>query len=101
MISKLQGEDALHKETVARATEEAGHPETALWRGLASLTTSFRPECSWPFKVSIAAWASASEAISTKPKPLLRPVASSVMMFTVRTVPCWEGNCSRSVLLSS
>ncbi len=30
MISKLQGEDALHKETVARATEEAGHPETAL-----------------------------------------------------------------------
>ena len=30
MISKLQGEDAMHKETVARATEEAGHPETAL-----------------------------------------------------------------------
>ena len=30
MISKLQGEDASHKETVARAAEEAGHPETAL-----------------------------------------------------------------------
>jgi pimeloyl-ACP methyl ester carboxylesterase len=30
MISKLVGEDAFHKEAVARAAEEAGHRETAL-----------------------------------------------------------------------
>ncbi|MBI1725499.1 MAG: alpha/beta hydrolase [Candidatus Tectomicrobia bacterium] len=30
MISKFQGEDAAHKEAVARAAEEAGRPETAL-----------------------------------------------------------------------
>lgn len=30
MISKLQGEDAAHREAIARAAEEAGHRETAL-----------------------------------------------------------------------
>jgi len=30
MIGKLQGEDAVRKESVARALDEAGHPETAL-----------------------------------------------------------------------
>ena len=48
-------------------------------RGLASLTVRRRPSCSFSFNPWIAAWAWSSESISTKPKPLLRPVSRSVI----------------------
>ena len=41
--------------------------------GRASLTVSARPDMSLPFRPEMAAWASASLANSTKPKPLERP----------------------------
>ena len=48
----------------------------------------------------MAAWAWASLSISTKPKPLLRPVSRSSMTWALCTVPNCENNCSRSELLT-
>jgi len=45
------------------------------WR--ASLTVSARPSISFPLQPAMAAWASWSEPISTKPKPFERPVSRS------------------------
>jgi len=45
--------------------------------------------------MAIAFCASAPEPISTKPKPLLRPVSRSVMITTEVTFPAWE-NSSRN-----
>ncbi len=42
---------------------------------------------------SIADWASASEPISTKPKPFERPVSRSIMTFAELTTPNWENAC--------
>src|SRR2546430_14025271 len=55
--------------------------------GLASYTVSARP--TWPLlsRAAIAAWASASEPISTNPKPLLRPVARLVTTSALTMFP--------------
>ena len=44
-----------------------------------ALTVNVRPSCCCPFRAAIAAVASSSLAISTKPKPLLRPVSRSLI----------------------
>ncbi len=46
---------------------------------LASLTVNARPSTCLPLNAVMAAWASASDPISTKPKPLERPVSRSMM----------------------
>src|SRR5476649_2942742 len=51
--------------------------------GFASLTVIGRPSKSAPLYFSIALCASASVDISTKPKPLRRPEARSVMIFAL------------------
>ena len=56
--------------------------------GFASLTVNVRPPMSVPFSAVIAAFASASEDISTKPNPRDCPVNLSWMIFTEATVPC-------------
>jgi len=44
----------------------------------------------------MAAWAPASESISTNPNPLLWPVDRSVMTSALRTVPCADSSVSKS-----
>ena len=45
----------------------------------------------------MAAWASASEPISTKPKPFERPVSRSIMTLAEATEPnCEKACCSDS-----
>lgn len=56
-------------------------------RGLASLTVSGRPSTSAPFMPAIAACASLSLLISTKPKPRERPVSRSMMTCAESTDP--------------
>jgi hypothetical protein len=53
--------------------------------GRASFTTKLRPPRGWPFMPLMAACASASDAISTKPKPLERPVSRSIMTLALVT----------------
>ncbi len=65
-------------------------------RGRASLTTIARPSRAWPFMPLMAAWASASEPISTKPKPLERPVSRSIMTLALETLPYCANACCRS-----
>jgi len=65
--------------------------------GRASLTTQLRPPRDWPFMPLMAACASASLPISTKPKPLERPVSRSIMTFALVTLPNWLKDCSRSL----
>ncbi len=48
----------------------------------------------------MADWASASEPISTKPKPLLRPVSRSEITSALSTLPYGVKICSRSELLT-
>ena len=45
----------------------------------------------------IAACASASLPISTKPKPLERPVSRSIITLALVTWPNWPNACSRSL----
>src|SRR4030095_1688457 len=63
--------------------------------GLASLTVSARPLKSLPLNWAIA-W-SAPSSISTKAKPLDRPVSRSVMIRTVSTGPDCPNNSFSSV----
>jgi hypothetical protein len=51
-------------------------------------------------RAAIAAWASASLLISTKPKPLLRPVSRSAMISALSTVP-WALKSPSSAELST
>src|SRR5262249_40821308 len=67
--------------------------------GRASLTVNARPSCSVPFNLAMASFASASVDISTKPKPLLRPVSRSVMIFADSTVPNAANISEREVSL--
>src|SRR5207237_8806000 len=67
-------------------------------RGRASLTVRARPLCCWPLSAAIAASASASLAISTKPNPLLRPVSRSLITWADVTWPYWPNNVSSSEL---
>src|SRR3989454_6245874 len=64
--------------------------------GFALLTVRARPWSSYPLKRSIAACASWSFPISTKPKPRDCPENLSVTMFTEATVPAWPKSASRS-----
>ncbi len=68
--------------------------------GLASLTVRARPCRSYPLKRSLAACASRSFAISTKPNPRDCPVNLSVMTCAEATVPAWLNNSSRSSLVA-
>src|SRR5919202_3214275 len=45
----------------------------------------------------MAAWASASLPIPTKPKPLERPVSRSIITLALVTAPNWLNACSRSL----
>ena len=65
-------------------------------RGRASLTTIARPSRAWPFMPLMAACASGSEPISTKPKPFERPVSRSIMTLADDTVPYCANACWRS-----
>src|SRR6478736_32036 len=56
--------------------------------GFASFTVSVRPPMSEPLSAVIAAFASESEDISTKPNPRDCPVNLSAMIFAEATVPC-------------
>src|SRR5215471_16344447 len=56
--------------------------------GFASLTVNERPPMSEPLSAVIAAFASESEDISTKPNPRDCPVNLSAMIFAEATVPC-------------
>src|SRR5216683_3907942 len=56
-------------------------------RGLASLTVRARPSSSLPLSPWMAALAAALSGISTKPKPLERPVSRSVMTLILSTTP--------------
>jgi hypothetical protein len=50
-----------------------------------------------PFIARIAAWACSSLAISTKPKPLERPLSRSIITFADVTLPCaLKARCSES-----
>src|SRR5687768_11094102 len=64
--------------------------------GLASLTVIGRPPQSAPLNLLIAFCASSSLDISTKPKPLLRPVSRSVMILALSTVPHWANVSART-----
>jgi hypothetical protein len=64
--------------------------------GRASLTTTLRPPSGWPFMPLMAACASASLPISTKPKPFERPVSRSIMTLALVTAPNCPKACSRS-----
>jgi hypothetical protein len=56
-----------------------------------------RPSSDWPFMALIAACASTALDISTKPKPLERPVSRSIMTFAEVTVPnCANAACNDS-----
>src|ERR1039457_4706179 len=55
-----------------------------------------RPSRAWPFMPLMAACASGSEPISTKPKPFERPVSRSIMTFAELTVPYCANACCRS-----
>src|SRR5437660_1850316 len=66
--------------------------------GRASLTVSERPSKSAPLNFLMAAAASCSDDISTKPKPLLRPVSRSVMILADST---WPACANISLRLSS
>src|SRR5262249_60034819 len=68
-------------------------------RGLASLTVRARPPIWWPFSAAIAAFASASDPISTKPKPLLRPVSRSMITSELLTAPCAANSAFNSSLV--
>src|SRR6218665_488818 len=61
--------------------------------GRASLTTRSRPPKFWPCTPWIAACACASLPISTKPKPLERPVSRSIMTLALPTEPYWLQVC--------
>src|SRR3989454_238693 len=56
-------------------------------RGLASLTVRVRPSISWPWSLAIAVLAAVRSGISTKPKPLERPVSRSVITRISSTTP--------------
>src|SRR6218665_2298085 len=64
--------------------------------GRASLTTRSRPPKFWPCTPWIAACACASLPISTKPKPLERPVSRSIMTLALPPEPYWLKVCCRS-----
>src|SRR5262249_20227018 len=49
----------------------------------------------------MAAWASWSLPISTKPKPLDRPVSRSMMTWADCTVPCGANSCSSAASVTS
>src|SRR5262249_49830689 len=66
-------------------------------RGFASLTVRERPPASCPFRAAMAAWASCSVFISTKPKPLERPVSRSMITCADSTVPCASNIFDRSL----
>src|SRR5215217_2703496 len=74
-------------------------PPPRFSRGLASLTLSARPPTSLPLNCSIAAFASSSVDISTKAKPLERPVSRSSITLADETVPAWANNVWRSWLV--
>ena len=59
-----------------------------------TLTVNARPSTSLPFMAAMAAFASWSLDISTKPKPLERPVSRSMMTCADWTVPCAANICS-------
>src|SRR3989304_6164201 len=68
----------------------------ALPGAFATLTMSFRPSKDCSFSFWMAAWASASVDIATKPKPRESPDIRSVMTAADSTVPHWA-KCCRSV----
>jgi len=65
------------------------------------LTVKGRPSFSTPFSAAMAAWASASLPISTKPKPLERPVSRSMMTCADCTEPCASNICCRSLSVTA
>src|SRR6266704_2977320 len=65
-------------------------------RGLASLTVRVRPPISWPWSLAMAVLAAVPSGISTKPKPLERPVSRSVMTRISSTVPYGSKSWRRS-----
>src|SRR5262245_18659136 len=68
-------------------------------RALASVTVRFRPWTARPFRPAIAFWASAFDAISTKPKPRERPLSRSVTTEADSQVPTSVKSASRSALV--
>src|SRR5262249_59579772 len=66
-------------------------------RGFASLTVRERPPTSLPFRAAVAACASCSVFISTKPKTLERPVSRSMITCADSTVPCASNIFDRSL----
>ena len=62
-----------------------------------SLTVSGRPSTSAPFIAWMAACASASLPISTKPNPFDRPVSRSMITWADTTLPCGANICCRSL----
>ena len=65
----------------------------------ASLTVKGRPLKSCSLRPLMAACASESLFISTKPKPLLRPVAKSITTCAFLTAPKGAKSVSRSALV--
>ena len=65
------------------------------------MTVRARPSASLPFRAVMAACASWSVFISTKPKPLDRPVSRSMMIWADSTVPCASNILTRSLSLTA
>src|SRR6185295_10447945 len=70
-------------------------PVRGSW-GRASFTVKVRPPISVPLRAIMAACASASEDISTKPKPRDWPVNLSVMIRAEATAPCFPNRSLNS-----
>src|SRR6185295_17771084 len=70
-------------------------PVRGSW-GRASFTVKVRPPISAPLRAVMAACASASEDISTKPKPRDWPLNLSVMIRAEATAPCFPNRSLNS-----
>ena len=75
-----------HRCAAIAATAAATPPPASF--GRASLTVRDRPDISLPLSAAMAACASWSLPISTKPKPFERPVSRSMITCAERTEPC-------------